>query len=105
MAAPPGDQKSEFYAGFYFRAKTRTRFWGWGNPPSQTVEQPVNRPWAQLAEWLRSVHSVAKSGAETQIQKSGTSFFAGQEAGVASQPAKQRMRFVCTRHFVGLVIR
>jgi hypothetical protein len=90
MAVPPGDQKSEFYAGFYFRTKSRERFWGWGNPPAQTPEQFADRPWAQLAEWLRSVHSVAKSGAETQIQKSGTSFLTEQEDEAASQLAKQR---------------
>ena len=90
MSAPPSDQKSQFYAGFYFRTKSRVRFWGWGNPPAQTVEQFADRPWAALAEWLRSVHSVAKSGVETQIQKSGPSFRAGQEAGIASQTAKQR---------------
>jgi hypothetical protein len=90
MAVPPRDQKSQFYAGFYFRTKTRVRFWGWGNPPAQTVEQFVDQPWAQLAEWLRSVHSVAKSGAEAPTQKPGTSLLAVEEDGAASQPAKQR---------------
>jgi hypothetical protein len=98
-------RKSRFNAGLYLRTKTRTRFWGWGNPPAQTVEQSVNRPWAQLADWLRSVHSLANSGAETQALTSGASVLAGQGTGTASQPAKQRMRFVCTRHFVGLIIR
>ena len=90
MAVPPGVQKTEFYAGFYFRTKTRVRFWGWGNPPAQTVEPFDDRPWAQLAEWLRSVHSVAKSGAETPTQKPGTSLLAVEEDEAASQPAKQR---------------
>ena len=103
--AAQDDQKSQFYAGFYFRAKSRVRFWGWGNPPVQTVEQPVNRTWAQLAEWLRSVHSLAKSGAEAQALTPGVSVLAGERTGTASQPAKQRMRFVCTRHYVGLIIR
>lgn len=74
-------------------------------PQSQTVEQFADRPWAQLADWLRVAHSLAKSGAETQALTSGASVLAGEKAEAASQPAKQRMRFVCTRHFVGLVIR
>ena len=90
MAVPPDIQKSQFYAGFYFRTKRRERFWGWGNPPAQTVEQFVDRPWAQLAEWLRSVHSVAKSGAEASTLTPGTPILAEQEAGAVSQPAKQR---------------
>ena len=75
MAAPQDDQKSQFYAGFYFRAKSRARFWGWGNPAAQTVEQVVDRPWAQLADWLRSVHSLAKSGTEAQALTQGSSVF------------------------------
>src|ERR1700749_2773790 len=99
-------QKSRFYAGLYLRTKTRTRFWGWGtwggsNPAAETVE----RPWAAVADWLRVAHSLAKSGPEIETQKPCTSFLAGQEVEPASQPAKPRMRFVCTRHFVGLVIR
>lgn len=103
MAAPQDDQKSQFYAGFYFRAKSRVRFWGWGNPAAQTVEQVVDRPWAQLADWLRSVHSLAKSGTEAQALTQGSSVLT--KDGSASHPAKQRMRFVCTRRYVGLIIR
>jgi hypothetical protein len=90
--------------GFISGRKAACGF-GAGNPPAQIVEQSVNRPWAQLADWLRVAHSLAKSGAEEQALTPGMPVIAGQEAGTASQPAKQRMRFVCTRHFVGLVIR
>ena len=48
--------KSKFYAGLYLRTKTRTRFWGWGNPEIETEE----RPWAALADWLRAAHSLAE---------------------------------------------
>jgi hypothetical protein len=102
MAATTEDAtKSRFYAGLYLRTNTRTRFWGWGKPEIE----PAEWPWAALADWLRSMHSLAKSGAEAQALRPGTSVLAGQETGDASQPAKQRMRFVCTRHFVGLVLR
>ena len=98
--------KSRFFAGLYLRTKTRTRFWGWGNQEwGNPVAETVERPWAAVGDWLRVAHSLAKSGAEIETQKPCTSFLAGQGVETASQPAKQRLRFVCTRHFVGLVIR
>jgi hypothetical protein len=61
-------QNPRFYAGFYLRIKNRTRFWGWGGPPAQAIEQSAEKSWAQLAAWLRMAHSSIQSGLPAQPQ-------------------------------------
>ncbi|HXO39030.1 MAG TPA: hypothetical protein VN872_10345 [Candidatus Acidoferrum sp.] len=116
MAATQHAQKSRFYAGCYWRTRKRTRFWGWGNPSAYAVEQP----WAMVADWLRLAHSLADSGnalSQPNIPEPKTlpptelAVEAASESAVeqktppVAQGEKRRLRFVCDRHFVGLVYR
>lgn len=109
-------RKSRFYAGFYWRTRKRARFWGWGNPSTFAVEQP----WAMVADWLRLAHSLADSGnALTQPNLPQPKTLSTTELAVepvsesaveqiiprVAQGEKRRLRFVCDRHFVGLVYR
>jgi hypothetical protein len=109
-------EESRFYAGFYWRTRKRTRFWGWGNPSAFAVEQP----WAMVADWLRLAHSLADSGnALAQPNKPepktlpAIELVAGPTSGSSveqmtqpvAQGEKRKLRFVCDRHFVGLVYR
>jgi hypothetical protein len=114
MAATQDAQKSGSYAGFYWRTRKRTRFWGWGNPSAFSVE----RPWAMVADWLRLAHSLADGG-NALPQHSTAEFKTLPAAGSAGEPSsesageqisppveqggKRKLRFVCDRHFVGLV--
>ena len=56
---------AKFYAGFYLRTRRRMRFWDWGNPTPKTAE----RPWAEVADWLRAAHLFAKPDALAQYDK------------------------------------
>jgi len=90
-------KKAKFYAGFYLRTRRRMRFWGWGNPTPE-----AQRPWADVADWLRMAHSFAKPDTLAQNDKPAPSL---PEKDSSAQPAKRAFRFVCNRSFVGLVIR
>jgi hypothetical protein len=101
------------YAGIYLRTKKQTHFWGWGtpnreSPPPAEVEQ--SRP--ALADWLRMAHSLLDSKkAETPTQSNTLPNTAQHEE--ANQPygpserlaETRRVRFVCSKRVVGLVIR
>ena len=125
MAANTQDAgKSRFYAGFYWRTPSRTRFWGWGNPSAFAVEQP----WAMVADWLRLAHSLAGSphalkapdaptskaltSAEEIVEPVAVPAFkpapeppAARTTSHEAQREKRKMRFVWDRHFIGLVYR
>jgi hypothetical protein len=48
-------------AGLYLRFKTRIQSLGWGWQKKKKIdfaEAEVERPWANLAEWLRLAHSL-----------------------------------------------
>ncbi|HZU32213.1 MAG TPA: hypothetical protein VFB79_13935 [Candidatus Angelobacter sp.] len=84
------------YAGLYLRTPKRTLFWGWGKPSSAHAE----RPWANLADWLRAAHSLAgSSGSMEPAQKLDikieTLSPAEQEPAVAKPSKKRRLNFVC----------
>lgn len=90
--------KAKFYAGFYLRTRRRMRFWGWGNPAPKTVE----RPWAEVADWLRAAHSFAKPDAVAQSDKPTPAL--PEEKDQTAGSARRGFRFVCNKRFVGLVI-
>ncbi|MGZ4842766.1 MAG: hypothetical protein ACXV5J_13525 [Candidatus Angelobacter sp.] len=101
-------RKPRLYAGFYWRTRSRTRFWGWGNPPAFAVEQP----WANVADWLRLAHSLAGTGRDdTHSKTSGVKTLPAiqsveeQTTDSAAPREKRKLRFVCDRHFFGLVYR
>ena len=72
----------EGFAGVYLRLGGHARFWGWGAPPAGGAQRPqAGRPEPQHASSTGEVPS------------------AGRDAG---RPAA---RFVCDRHFIGLVVR
>lgn len=101
------------YAGIYLRTKKQTHFWGWGmtdreSPPPPEVEQP--RP--ALADWLRMAHSLLDGKkAETPMQSNTLAGTAQrEESNQPYSPSEQlgetlRVRFVCNKRVVGLVIR
>ncbi len=91
--------RAKFYAGFYLRTRRRMRFWGWGNP----APEPAQRPWAEVADWLRAAHSFAKP--DTLAQYGKPTPVLAEEKDRAAGPAKRGLRFVCNKSFVGLVIR
>ena len=72
----------EGFAGVYLKLGGNARFWGWGTPPPEGAE----RPRARAAD---APH--ASSAAQTPS-----------DGGDAEKPT---VRFVCDRHFVGLVVR
>jgi hypothetical protein len=51
-----------FYAGLYWRTKTGMRFLGWGKPWTEKTEAS-ERPWSDLAAWLRMAHGAISSSA------------------------------------------
>jgi hypothetical protein len=91
--------KAKFYAGFYLRTRRRMRFWGWGNPTPKTAE----RPWMEVADWLRMAHSFTKPDTLAQYDKPTPVL--PEEKDRPAQPAKRGFHFVCNKSFVGLVIR
>ena len=91
--------KAKFYAGFYLRTRRRMRFWGWGNPKPKAVE----RPWAEVADWLRVAHSFAKP--DTLVQNDKLTPILPEQKENSTRPAKRSLHFVCNKSFVGLVIR
>jgi hypothetical protein len=95
--------KAKFYAGLYLRTKNRTKFWGWGDPPAQAAERSIERPWAQLGDWLRMAHSFTKQDLLAQCDKPTPVL--SEEKGRTARSARRGLRFVCNKSFVGLVIR
>lgn len=110
--------KPRFFAGFYMRTKKKVRFWGWSSQGFSGAKwaspnpAEIERPWAALADWLRVAHSLAGTNRQTALPEAN----AGMEGLVASpvveQPAappetrpERKFRFVCDRHFIGLVYR
>jgi hypothetical protein len=54
--------RPRFSAGFYWRTKTGMRFLGWGKPRAERAEAS-ERPWSDLAAWLRMAHTSIPSTA------------------------------------------
>ena len=94
---------AKFYAGFYLRTRRRMRFWGWGNPPAAAEVRITERPWEQLADWLRMAHSLGKPERLTHSDAPAPAL--PQQKDSSARSAKRGFRFVCNRSFVGLVIR
>ncbi|HEY2392011.1 MAG TPA: hypothetical protein VGK22_12640 [Candidatus Angelobacter sp.] len=95
--------KAKFYAGFYLRTRSRMRFWGWGAPPAEAEVRTTERPWEQLADWLRMAHSLGKPDRLTHSGAPVPSL--PEQKDSPARSAKRGFRFVCNRSFVGLVIR
>jgi hypothetical protein len=112
-------KKARFYAGLYVRTKNKIRFWGWGRPEFRnTPTAEVERPWAALADWLRVAHSLAGTNRQNTLldgtlSEALRSTESSMDAPVVEQqsatPAalrqNRKLRFVCDRHFIGLVYR
>ncbi|MBZ5508694.1 MAG: hypothetical protein LAO78_24805 [Acidobacteriia bacterium] len=110
--------KPRFYAGLYMRTKKKVRFWGWGSPGfgRSKWESPspaeLERPWAALADWLRMAHSLAGTNRQNALPQANTHSENIMAAPIIEQPATppaprqdRKFRFVCDRHFIGLVYR
>lgn len=83
MPALPNQNERRFSFGFYFYAKGRTRFLGWGNPFAKKNDRPI----ASLADWLRMMHSASSlstaqstSSAQSQESSASKTFFHWQES-------------------------
>jgi hypothetical protein len=77
-----------FSAGLYWRTKTGMRFLGWGKPWTEKTEAS-ERPWSDLAAWLRMAHGAISASATTS--KDGMAKVltdAGQFSPVQSGPAR-----------------
>jgi hypothetical protein len=106
-------RKPRFYAGLYMRTKKKVRFWGWGRPEfSGTSATEVERPWAALADWLRVAHSLAGTNRQIALSEANTRTESLTAAPVVEPPAappaprqNRKLRFICDRHFIGLVYR
>jgi hypothetical protein len=116
MHAESDPSENKFYAGLYYRFRDRVRFWGWGQP---TVIQAEQR-WDSLADWLRLAHaSFAKTAEDNSSTKTellrvsaepAETLTADNNTGPQSPTANEagtqrRLRFICDRKFIGLVIR
>jgi hypothetical protein len=106
-------RKPGFYAGLYMRTKKKVRFWGWGRPEfSGTSATEVERPWAALADWLRVAHSLAGTNRQTALSEANAHTESLTATPVVETPATEaaqrqnrKLRFICDRHFIGLVYR
>jgi hypothetical protein len=118
LASAQSNKKTRFYTGLYMRAKNKIRFWGWGSPGpdnSKSANSPaaeVERPWAALADWLRVAHSLAGTNRQNALSEALKPTESIVDAPDIEQPAappaplqQRKFRFVCDRHFIGLVYR
>jgi hypothetical protein len=105
------------------RTKKKVRFWGWGNTGRSSQgftgakwaspnPAEIERPWAALADWLRVAHSLAGTNRQTALPEANTRAESLMAPSAIEPPAtppalreKRKFRFICDRHFIGLVYR
>jgi hypothetical protein len=99
-------------AGLYLRTRKQTRFWGWSSTGWSGLNAAEReRPLGSLAEWLRQAHlrldreaDALPAISDTRIADSAAQ--CAPECGAPAQPRRGRkLEFVCSRRFVGWIIR
>jgi hypothetical protein len=61
MTTETQDAGNQIDAGLNLPAQKQIRSWSWGRDKKKStnlVEAEMARPWANLAEWLRTAHSL-----------------------------------------------
>lgn len=99
MPIPQNEIPARLYAGLYLGTGQQKRFWGWTSRGwGKLTSSAASRPVQSLGEWLRQAH--AQLDGPASCETSEHSEHDAQPSG--DQP---RLRFVCNRRMIGLLIR